>query len=277
MATFVEILPWLVLIIFILLFYKPISDFIRETRKANLPGGVSLERDVERAQTAVRDLRESVEELETKLNSGKFYLNYKRAFVDAEEIVLDYLQKHNSIDDVLDIRILAVGMTYSWKYFITDIPQLLSKNLGSRINLKLLYVDPDLLKKLNLKHKKEETWHEQSQSRKGDIEKFIEDIKKFEGRLTITAKTFKSLPFWHGILINSEHLFIGRTDWDLKDMRPLLSVGKERYRYYLRSQDNDSRVARFEHWHQYFFEFNSNLIATNNREHEGLNHTDVID
>lgn len=277
MATFIDILPWLVLLIFLLLFYKPIADFIRDLRKANLPGGFSLERDVERAQTAVRNLRESVEKLETKLNSGKFYINYKRAFVDAEELILEYLQKHNSIDDVLEIRILAVGMTYSWKYLIADIPQLLDKNPKCRINIKLLYLDPNLLERLNLKHKKDEVWHEQSQSRKNDIERFIKDIQKFEGRITITAKTYKSLPFWHGVLINNEHLFVGRTDWDLQDTRPLLSVGQNRYRYYQKKQDNDYRVARFEHWHQYFFEFNSDMVATNAKEREGLGDVQSIE
>jgi hypothetical protein len=276
MVTFMEILPWLVLVVFLLLFYKPIADFIRGVTKANLPGGVSVERDYERAQNAVRYLRESIEDLE-KVTSGRFYLNYKRAFVDAEDLVRKYLQQHKNIDDILEIRVLAVGMTYSWKYFIMDIPQLLEENSGCRISLKLLYVDPDLLTNLNLKHREDEKWHEQSQKRKTDIEKFIKDIERFAGRITITAKTYRSLPFWHGVLINGEHLFVGRTDWDLMDVRPLLSVGKNKYRYYLKSHDNDNRVARFEHWHQYFFEFNSDLVASNDRERDGLNQTQAID
>jgi hypothetical protein len=270
MAAITDLFPWIVLLIFIILFYKPIGDFIRNIRKANLPGGVSLESDVERAQTAVKELRESVEELEHKLNSGKFYLNYQRAFVDAKELVHDYLQSHNNPDDVLEVRILAVGMTYSWKNFVQDIPELMEKSLGCRISLKILYVDPLVLEKLNLKHKNKEIWYQQSQERKKDIEDFIQEVQKFEGRITITAKMYDNLPFWHGLLINGEHLFIGRTDWDLQDTRPLLSVGQNKYRYYLKSQDNDHRVARFEHWHRYYFEFNSHLVATNDRDRDGL-------
>jgi len=260
------IITAITIIIGLLIFRRPINDFIHSLKRANLPYGISLEGDVQRARTAVNaavdEFKETVEELE-KLNSGKKYLNYKRAFVDAEEYVLNYLKEHNNADDVVEIRILAVGMTYSWKDFVEDIPQLVEQTSGCRVDLKILFVNPVFLEDLKLNHKDNEVWFEESQKRKIDAEKFIEKVERFGGRITITTKSYNNLPFWHGILINNEHLFIGRTDWDLQGKRPLLSVGQNEYRYYLKKEDNDKRVSRFEHWHRYYFKFNSVLVATN--------------
>jgi hypothetical protein len=153
----------------------------------------------------------------------------------------------------VEIRIHAVGMAYSWKHFVEEISAMLEDYPGCEIELKILFVDHAYLSSLDFANI-EENWAEESKDRLKDAQDLLSAAPKLRGRLSFSVKTYSGLPFWHGILVNDEHLFIGRTNFKFETTRPQLSVGRNRYRYF-NTTDNEDRIARFHNWHRYHYEF----------------------
>ncbi|MDZ7969752.1 MAG: hypothetical protein RM368_33215 [Nostoc sp. DedSLP03] len=94
------------------------------------------------------------------------------------------------------------------------------------------------------------------------IKNFINGLPdNWRDRFSISARVYKNIPHWHGFLVNGEHLFLGRTDWDFSTNKPKLSVGQNKYRYFNQSAVAGSeRIDLFSDWHKYYFEFASKSI-----------------
>ena len=84
-----------------------------------------------------------------------------------------------------------------------------------------------------------------------------------DDRFIFTARNYRNLPHWHGVLVNDEHLFLGRTDWKCPNGNPELAVGQNKYRYYNTAEERgEDRVKLFLNWHKYYTEFASTLICS---------------
>lgn len=186
------------------------------------------------------------------------YQKNSEAYNNASEWVSAYLS--DRIDAKLDIKITAVGMAYSWLGFLKKLPIWLKNNSSCQINVCILLVDPKHLEELPIAISPI-NWAEQSRARISDIEEMIDQLSKTEQeRLCCTIKFYRELPQYHGILINNDQLFLGRTDWrfdNCPEGQPELRVGQNRYRYFNRrtTQGADrgaERVDLFLHWHDFF-------------------------
>jgi hypothetical protein len=163
----------------------------------------------------------------------------------------------------VNIKIIAVAMTFSWPFIIDTVPRALNKYPKARVQIEAMFVDHKFLGDLPLANY-DVVWADVSQFRTNEVKKFaIAATKQFGERLSLDVRSYKNLPHWHGLLINEEHLFLGRTNRSFPDGKPELRVGQNKYRYFNTSDSiGDERVELFANWHKYYFDFASTLICS---------------
>jgi hypothetical protein len=222
---------------------------------------------------AVQKQEETLDQIQQKLESltpqGKTFDDFRSSLLAAEDCINDFIESqhqkgHRSV--CIDIKIKAIAMTYSWQYFILPtIPRLLERHPNLKINLNILLVSHEHLAVLDLQDS-DITWAENSKQREIDIQNFCKHAADYRGRLSVTAKKYRNLPYWHGVLINNEQLFLGRTSWTFDRRFPSLNGGQNNYRYYNRSSvDGSARVELFNSWVQFFSDHSSELICSTHR------------
>jgi hypothetical protein len=184
-------------------------------------------------------------------------IDVPKNFLDARGLMHDYISESLRTNDYITIRVMAVAAHYSWDFLEKNIPILLANAPShKRLNLELEMVEPVHLEAFGL-----EDWRD-----KGKIicNRIIEFIRKtsepggviHEGKLDISVYHYRNLPQWHGMLINSNYLFLGRTRWTLQPEKQIfdLSVGEQIYRLFA-SNDNfggSDRIALFTCWFDYY-------------------------
>lgn len=208
---------------------------------------------------------------ELKASSGGFYQekaynDNNDAFLDAGKHIYEHLEWciRNEIDNPrIDLKIIAVAMTFSWRFINVDIPKILRQYTTATVNLQALFIDHEFLATLPLANY-DVDWAKESEFRTNQVQRFaVTGSKRFGNRLLMVAKTYKNLPHWHGVLVNDEHLFLGRTNWLFPDGKPELTVGQNKYRYFNTSSPKGSeRVELFKNWHKYYFDFVSTQICS---------------
>jgi hypothetical protein len=194
------------------------------------------------------------------------YENHLPAFLDAEKIINDYFEwclKTGIDTPTVNIKIIAVAMTFSWPFIIDTVPRALKKYPKTRVHIEAMFVDHKFLEDLPLANY-DVVWADVSQFRTNEVKKFaVAATKQFGDRLALDVRSYKNLPHWHGLLINEEHLFLGRTNWSFPDGKPELRVGQNKYRYFNKSDPTGGeRVDLFANWHKYYFDFVSTLICS---------------
>ena len=226
-----------------------------------------LNQTEEKNQRQFQELSLSTQELKQTTS----YKNYKRAFQELEENIRIYLDKCKA-DNVtslrIDLKLIAVAMTFSWDNFIiTEIPDLLKSYPDLTINLDIVFVNHIFLENQPIGHG-DIDWVKKSKDRIIELQEFHTKYKKqYSNRLNLRAKIYSNLPHWHGWLFNDDHLFLGRTSWNIeKDGQPILKVGQNKYRHFSNPRENDEaleRIELFKSWHQYYFDFSSEWVIGN--------------
>lgn len=264
--------PWLVTLILGLVYLKPICSVLTRLAKAKFSNG-SVEFEVqkqlvgkltnqnEEITNVLRDIDHKIEKI---VQNEKPYNDYHDALPDAERLIISCLKAEASniqskVDtSPIEIKIIAVSMTFSWGLIRYRLPKMLKDYPDARINIEVLLVDSTYLESLDLENY-DFNWAEESKQRVKQVNDFVTGLPEpLSNRLTISARLYKNLPHWHGILINNECLFIGRTDWEFPTGKPKLSVGQNKYRYFDRSSSLGSeRINLFVNWHKYYFQFAS--------------------
>lgn len=236
---------------------------------------VTFVKEQDGVQTAVKALEQGVEELEQgvgtigsaiqDLRYGTYLKNMK-TFSQAVDWVEKDLVSHNK----LDIIISALGMAYSWKGFVINIPKWLQTYPDCKITARFLLVNPDYLDALPML-KVPTDWAKESRTRIKDIEDLLESISDEQSardRLCLEVRYYEGLPQYHGILLNNEQLFLGRTAWEFdskSQKEPTLTAGTNSYRYYnsTTKQGGDigaERIQLFFNWHRYIWEYSSKSV-----------------
>ena len=210
----------------------------------------------------IEDLKESA----GGFYQEKSYNDYTDAFSDAGKHIhkhLEWCTKNQIGDPKIDLKIIAVAMTFSWRFINVDIPQILRQYTTATVNLQALYIDHEFLATLPLANY-DVDWAKVSEFRTSDFQRLaVTGLKQFGNRLLMEARIYKNLPHWHGVLVNDEHLFLGRTNWLFPDGKPELTVGQNKYRYFNTSSPRGGeRVDLFKNWHKYYFDFVSTQICS---------------
>jgi hypothetical protein len=221
------------------------------------------------AQTIIKDeIKEGVfEAISTSLHYGS-YMSNADAFSIASKWIIDHLNSNLNEEVTLDIKVTVVGMAYSWPGFVDKIPAWLDQHNKCNINIEMLLVSPDYLRRLPIANSPKD-WADESQRRVIDLNKLVDGLPpQNRKRLSCAIKTYEAIPQYHGILINNDQLFLGRTDWkydNCPSKDPELTVGQNRYRYFNRAttQGHDrgsERVDLFLHWHRFYWHYQSETV-----------------
>ncbi len=219
---------------------------------------------------AVQKQEEALGQIQQTLDSltpqGTTFNDFRTSLLAAEDCINDFIARqhkkgHKNI--CIDIKLKTISMTYSWQGFVLPtIPHLLEKYPNLKINLSILMVAHEHLAELDLQDS-DITWAENSKQRESDLQIFCKHAANYQGRLSITAKKYRNLPYWHGVLVNNEQLFLGRTSWTFNRPSPSLNGGQNNYRYYDRSSvDGSARVELFNSWFQYFSNHSSEPVCS---------------
>lgn len=188
---------------------------------------------------------------------GSEHVDHSKAFSIAEDVLKEYSKDGETA--VVDIKLISVALCYSWDFIEKKFIPIAIQNKGIEYTWKIAIVDPGYLNKFEFDTKHYD-WKKQSQE-------IIDKIKDMEKRLpaegvnnvSFEVFLYKSIPQWHGLLIDRKHLFIGRTDWELttESGYPRLTVGSNPYRYYNFSKGiGIFRIDLFRHWFSFYADFN---------------------
>lgn len=224
-----------------------------------------------------RSSQKLIEKIEEEIGDHEFALK------KLNETLIDYLEERvKSAKSVkLELKLIAVAMTFSWDFILEKLPDILDREEFSAvsINLSVCFVDCMHLADPGLKISKEgRKWAKISKERERDIREYRNTMERFGSRFTCDFRTFANLPHWHGWLVTEQssesdtkssvdeeiitHLFLGRTKWEhnypkTNKKRPLpkLTVGQNEYRLYTdQTEQGRRRISLFEGWHTYYFE-----------------------
>jgi len=166
----------------------------------------------------------------------------------------------------IELKLIAVAMTFSWENFIlTVIPDLLNDYSNLTINLDIVFVSHQHLETQKI-GQGDIDWLKKSKARILEVKDFHSKYKRqFKQRFNFRAKTYFNLPHWHGWLFNEDHLFLGRTSWEIYENNlPILKVGQNKYRHFSNPGENDEaaeRIELFRNWHKYYFNYASEWVV----------------
>lgn len=261
--------PYVVGLILGIIYRRPVSDLITRLVKAKVSSnGVEVETHKQLGKLTNQGkemtliLKEISNNIEEIAHNEKPFTDYIEALQDTEKRIRECFEedKFNGRNYV-DIKILAVSMTFSWNFIAGKIPRILKEYANAHISVEILLVDSDYLESLQIESY-DINWAAESKRRVTQIKYFINGLPdNWRDRFSISARVYKNIPHWHGFLVNGEHLFLGRTDWEFSTNKPKLSVGQNKYRYFNRSAVAGSeRIDLFCDWHKYYFEFASKSI-----------------
>lgn len=241
-----------------------------------------------RVKKSNKDIIEKIEEGDIGKDTAALDELYKT--------IKKYLEKRVKSGPVtLDLKLIAVAMTYSWEFIEEKIPLLLNQDEFSSvtINLQVAFVDHKYLSQKILKISNEgKDWAKTSKLNETKIPKYAKSMAEFFGnRFTCEFHTYRNLPHWHGWLVceaqnelagvaptneNSTitHLFMGRTRWEhtypksgTRRIPPKMTVGQNEYRLFTdKTKHGISRIELFEQWHMYYYEIAfANIISEDNK------------
>lgn len=226
--------------------------------------------NIRRNNARVKDI------IEREIGDHAYALN------ELNDTVIQYLEKRVKSGSVeLDLKLIAVAMTFSWNFILLKLPAILERKEFSdvSVNLSVCFVDSEYLDARQRKiSEKGINWQERSEWVERRISEYKKDMRKrFGDRLSCDFRTYTNLPHWHGWLIKEgnatihkrrdmdqeacEYLILGRTRWVHPKTRsgkslPKMTVGQNEYRVYTdQTKQGKSRISLFEQWHTYYFDY----------------------
>jgi hypothetical protein len=273
------LVPWLVVLILGLVYVKPVVGILNRLVRAKVSkDGLELEAReklekivdfVDQSEEVPAILKVICQQIERISQQEKPYSDYNDALRDAEKHIRVCLddrmrsQKRTTDKNNIEIKVIAVAMTFSWVFIRDRITKILKDYPDSYASIELAFVEHKYLESLNLENY-DINWPEESKQRVKDINNFVNGLpEQLTERLCIVAKLYKNLPHWHGFLIDDEYLFLGRTDWSFYKDKPKLTVGQNKYRFFDRSGTlGIERIDLFKDWHKYYLQYGSEALPS---------------
>jgi hypothetical protein len=231
---------------------------------------------VRNASDALVDAEAFLDELSPELEQGRSFPNHDTAFDFAKQHVRSLLASRR--DSELNVRVLAVASSFSWRFVAEVLPDLISGMMDSAAgsgsgsddsgapaqgqsfstvcSAFVLLVEPTHLRAAKAgRNAKLEEWWKISRSRERDLNRLIqrtwspELIEHYSLRLAY----YKNIPHWHGVLVSDNWLLLGRTSWVNGSEGYELRVGENLYRLFTdRTKQGRDRIKLFESWFSYY-------------------------
>ena len=249
-----------VVLVMSIIFRADIARSIDRVRGVKVPGGGEIDLESEVKTIAEEAGTKAALTILKEMQRYGQYMSREQAFATASTWIDSYLEEHMQESVKIDIQMMVVGMAYSWQGFLSKLPTWLDSHPTCTMDIHVLLVDSEFLQKLPIAIVPY-NWAEESSRRITDIQNMVKSLKpNCRNRLRCVVKTYKMLPQYHGIVLNSQHLYLGRTDWNFEiptGVYPELTVGQNRYRDFDRNRDEGSdkgkeRVGLFLNWFKFF-------------------------
>jgi hypothetical protein len=169
-------------------------------------------------------------------------------FIGAETPIKEIIHSHLDANEDVSINILAITAQYSWKFIEDNIESFLERgNQRQKITVNLAITKPEIL----------ELWLQKKLM--ADAVRTLEGIGIFnsdheehfsQGRLKLNVYSYDNIPHWHGVLINENVLFLGRTRWRIRGENTELTVGQNIYRKFSKNDRfrGTDRINTFTNW-----------------------------
>jgi hypothetical protein len=162
--TIIPMLVFAAFVITVLLFRKQFSLVVEGISKISAKG-----LEIETTKQEVKKLSEKIDNLNTLvIEQESAFGDYLDTHNALQKQIVAYLEKctKEGIDNPrLNIIVLAVSMVHSWSFIQERIPRFLEKSPGLTIELKLLWVDPELLNSIQMSKYGKVKWSETSRER----------------------------------------------------------------------------------------------------------------
>jgi hypothetical protein len=232
---------------------KPVGRLVENITNAEYKGLKFA--TVKELDETIQDLKEIKKDLDDVYEHEEPFPNTEAAFTAAGNYIVAYLDKNKNRDSVtVELKMLTIAMTFSWPFVTERIPEILTKHPNAKINIKILVADPDFLGELDI-DKENVNWKKKAVENINAIKKLVKDPSRHQNRLSIELRLYRNLPHWHGLWINGNHLFLGRSDWKFEKEKPQYTVGTNTYRHFSDKETRgDARIKLFENWHRYYFD-----------------------
>lgn len=233
---------------------KPLGKLVENITNAEYKG-LKINAAVKELDETVQDLRDLRKDLDDFYGHEEQFSNTEAAFTAAGNYITAFLDRNNNKDNItVELKMLTIAMTFSWPFVTQRIPEILSQHPKAKINVKILVADPDFLGNLDI-DKKNVNWQKKAVENINAIKKLVKDRSRHQNRLSIELRLYRNLPHWHGLWINGNHLFLGRSDWKFDSNKPQYTVGTNTYRHFSDKEPRGyARIKLFENWHRYYFE-----------------------
>lgn len=211
---------------------------------------------VEKITPTIRSIKED----------GTDYIDHRKAFNDAFDIIKDIVKNEKNAE--VELRMIGVALCYTIKFFEQDLLPFILKNQSVKFILRISVMDPEYLSQFSL-DEKNFNWSKFSSdlpSRLLAIEQKV--AQSGHNNLQLDHFIFRGFPQRHGLMINTQKLFLGVVDWDwnTRSQKPRLTVGSNYYRYYdLSTPAGKSHIDQFRHWftfYQKYFDVKNRPNAT---------------
>ena len=162
--------------------------------------------------------------------------------------IANILANHKDIH----IQVLALAAFYSTEFLKKSLRDLISGTRG-KIRIEIAVTCEKTLESHSQDH-----WLAKLRMTKGNIDSMQSDFRDeiAKGKLVIDFFEYDNLPHWHGMLINGQIFYMGRTEWDYtsKDSDPVLQLGQIEYRFFSLTDSFGGleRIERFVNWFAYY-------------------------
>lgn len=240
-------------LIVLITFKKSIAEYLKKVQIAKY-GPLELRANEEKLDQTIQEIKDLKKDFDDFWGHEEPFPNTEAAFTAASKYIAAYLEENKNEEVIVNLKLLAIAMTFSWSFVTQHIPKILNKYEKARINIEILVVDPKFLDTLTI-DRKIINWGQRCRGNLKSIKLLAQDPLQHQGRLSIELRTYNNLPHWHGLWINGRHLFLGRADWEFETDRPKLTVGTNTYRHFsVKETQGAARIKLFENWHRYYFE-----------------------
>jgi hypothetical protein len=149
----------------------------------------------------------------------------------------------------VQLRLLAISAQFSWKHLILDAMDTYLGDVGKTqtIDIQIVVVSSRTLEKWG-----QDTLriHKDAMDRGVTVfrKKYRDQISN--GAISLRVEEYDNIPHWHGIMIDDDMLFLGRTRWKSGDPPWELTVGQNVYRQFVMLDrfNGTERIDQFKNW-----------------------------
>lgn len=147
------------------------------------------------------------------------------------------------------LRVMAISGQFTWKHLLFDGMETFVKYMGKSQKIRIEFV---VVSQRTLEKWGQETLKIHKDSMERGVAVFRRNYSRMidEGSISLRVEEYDNLPHWHGIMVDDDALFLGRTSWRAGAASWELSIGQNVYRqFFLQDRFRGAeRIEQFRNW-----------------------------